>query len=989
MSIIARTLNEKGLKSNRIKKECKEEYQMNTRKRKWVAAAMSCILLAGAVLPYEAANMLAASKPKLSKTRVVIRKGKKAKVTLKKKSGATKIKWSIGNKKTASIKAKKATVTVTGKKAGNTKLTCRFRLRGKTKKLVCRVIVTSGTVTVPTEEPEETNPPQDSVQPPAGTGTPGSSSEPGQSQNPGNSERPYESSKPDVTNKPVGTDNPGTSDKPDGTSKPDETNKPIVTDGPGETQKPGTSEKPDVSEKPQATQKPGASEAPDKSEMPAVSEKPSVSPSPTPEPAKAGVLLDNDYSDGKTGGFVGRGSASVKPVTNESIAKIPVLSVTGRAASWNGAQLSESKQLEPGKTYMINTAVYQNAVASTEIYLTLFYKDSTGKDNYSRVATAAAAQNVWTDVQTELAVPEGATDLCLFFEEKATNDFYVAPMQILDGEQYSRTAMDNFENDLLTNFRARNATLETVEDGVMGKCLKVSGRTQAWNGVASAVSIKPGASVYVSAYVKTNAEGRRIKVSAQGKNAAGKDDYPELFSTKLTAGEWTKLQCVKTFAKEDYTSMDYVYFEIPDRENESGEYPDFYLDNVNICVVNPPADVSDLDADSTYEITGSLLESYQPFFGRVGTCINAAQLNGEDTFAFVKSQYNSITPENETKPDSMLNRGTMSVSDARNNKYYYVPENYTEDKCPNINYSQVDAYMKKAAENGIGIRFHVFVWHQQTPKWFFKENYDANGAWVDAETMNARLELYIKSVIRYITLKEEELGYGDVVYCYDVVNEYFNNDNNKDSSGNFEKASWEEVYYPEKTLNSDNKYVQTTEPVYVKNAFTYAREILDSYGKTNIPLFYNDFNTYMGDHPDNIIAMMKYINKEKTLCDGLGMQSHLDVSYPSPEGFASALKKFLDCDKINQVQITELDVTAYETKSATLEQQMEYYGKLMESVLALQKTYPDKLTGLTFWGLYDGVSWRKDGKPLLFASTTKAKGVYFKVLQAAAEAKGQ
>lgn len=534
------------------------------------------------------------------------------------------------------------------------------------------------------------------------------------------------------------------------------------------------------------------------------------------------------------------------------------------------------------------------------------------------------------------------------------------------------------------NFRARNATLETVEGGVMGNCLKVSGRTAAWNGVASAVSIKPGASVYVSGYVKTDAEGCQIKVSAQGTDTADKAVYPELFSTKLTAGGWTKIQCVKTFAKEDYKSMDCVYFEIPD--NESGGYPDFYLDNVSICVVNPPADVSDLDADSTYEITGSLLESYRPFFGRVGTCINAAQLNGENTFAFVKSQYNSITPENETKPDSMLNSETMSVSEAKTNKYYYVPDSYKEATCPKINYSQVDAYMKKAAENDIGIRFHVFVWHQQTPKWFFKENYDANGAWVNAETMNARIELYIKSVIRYITLKEEELGYGDVVYCYDVVNEYFNNDNNKDAAGNFEKAYWEEVYYPDKTLNANGKYEQTTEPVYVKNAFTYAREMLDSYGKTNIPLFYNDFNTYMGDHPDKIIAMMTYINKDKTLCDGIGMQSHLDVGYPSPEGFAGALKKFLDCEYIKQVQITELDVTAYEKNNSTLEQQMEYYDKLMKSVLALQKMYPDKLTGLTFWGLYDSVSWRKDGKPLLFASTTKAKGVYFKVLQAAAEA---
>lgn len=398
---------------------------------------MSCILLAGAVLPYEAADMLAASKPKLSKTRVVIRKGKRAKVTLKKKSGAKKIKWSIGNKKTASIKAKKEAVTITGKKPGKTKLTCRFRFRGKNKKLVCRVTVTPVTAGGPTTVPAVTDFSQSTAQPPAGTSTPGNSEQPGQSQKPGTTEKPDESSKPDTTDKP------GESDKP------------VVTDKPGETEKPGTSEKPDVSENPSATQKPGESETPDESETPAGSEKPSetvtpsVSPSPTPEPAKAGVFFDNDYSDGQTGGFVGRGSASVKSVTSESIAKIPVLSVTGRTNSWNGAQINGAEQLEPGKTYIVNTAVYQNVVASTEIYLTLFCKDSAGKDCYSRVATAVAAQNVWTGVQAELAVPEGATDICLYFEEKSTNDFYIAPMQIFDKEQYSKTAMDDFENDLL------------------------------------------------------------------------------------------------------------------------------------------------------------------------------------------------------------------------------------------------------------------------------------------------------------------------------------------------------------------------------------------------------------------------------------------------------------------------------------------------------------------------------------------------------------
>ncbi len=130
---------------------------------------------------------------------------------------------------------------------------------------------------------------------------------------------------------------------------------------------------------------------------------------------------------------------------------------------------------------------------------------------------------------------------------------------------------------------------------------------------------------------------------------------------------------------------------------------------------------------------------------------------------------------------------------------------------------------------------------------------------------------------------------------------------------------------------------------------------------------------------------MEYINAEKTLCTGVGMQSHLDVGFPSVEFYTSTMEKFLKSDDIKEVQITELDVTAYPKNQSTLEDQMTYYSDLMKAVLALKKTYSDKMTGLTFWGLYDSVSWRAEGLPLLFASTTKAKGVYYKVLEAAAE----
>lgn len=934
-------------------------------KRRGIAAAMLGVMLTLSVLPADV-DLAAAAKPKLSKKSITVKKGKSVTVSLKKNAAAKKIKWKIANKKVASIKAKKkGKVTVRGKKVGKTRLNCQFVFRGKKKKLSCKVIVksTKDAVTVVDKTPQATAPPMD----------PGTSNQPGA---PG-------AANPPVTNPPEASSPAETTEPtvPPASSSPDVT---IVPSDPPATPSPTATVTPTANPvetptnpSPTPTLQPtGTPENPG----PTAKVTPTPDPMDTPIPAEQGVILDNDYSDGSTGGFTGRGDAEVQSVTDPSIASIPVLAVTGRTANWHGTQIDDAGALKAGTKYIISTAVYQKAVDSTQLKLTLSYKDSTGKVNYQQIGAATVSKGQWAALQGGIEVPDNVTEILLYFEEvDGTHDFYVAPVQLYAENQYDNAVINQFESDNLSDFKGRgSAQLAVVPGGVTGNCMSVTGRTASWNGVASAVQLKQGSSVYISGYVKTDAENYSFKTSAEATDSStGTTVYPGLLQMDLKKGEWTKFSCSFSFDQNTYSSIHSVYFELTAANDTA--FPDFYLDNVTVCVVDGVMDLSNIVANGTYEITGSLKEAYSQHFPNVGTCMNYGQLVGADTMKFAAGQYNSISAENEMKPDYLLNRGTMSTAEAKGNKYYYVPDNYAETSCPKINYDAVDKYLQTAAANKMRIRFHVFVWHQQTPKWFFKENYNENGKWVTPEVMNARLEFFIKSVIRYISLKEEELGIGDVVYCYDVVNEYFHNNNNPD------KAYWDEVYYPEQVFDPQNpgKYEQTTEPVYVKNAFAYARDILDSYGKQHITLFYNDFNTYL--EADKIIKMMEYINAEKTLCTGVGMQSHLDVGFPSVEFYTSTMEKFLKSDYIKEVQITELDVTAYQKNQSTLEDQMTYYSDLMKAVLALKKTYSDKMTGLTFWGLYDSVSWRAEGLPLLFASTTKAKGVYYKVLEAAAE----
>lgn len=349
----------------------------------------------------------------------------------------------------------------------------------------------------------------------------------------------------------------------------------------------------------------------------------------------------------------------------------------------------------------------------------------------------------------------------------------------------------------------------------------------------------------------------------------------------------------------------------------------------------------------------TLLNTYGKTYGHVGTCVNSWQLNDANTLSHIKTQYNSITLENEMKPDALLggSASLLSVSQAKS-QGYYIPDNYKESTVPKINFSTVDSVLKKCYENGIGVRAHTLVWHSQTPSWFFKQSYNGNYGYVNSSVMDARMEMYIKTVINHVYSSQ----YGSVVYAWDVVNEYLHATN----------SGWEAVYGKGGTT-----------PAFVKRAFQYAYDCIDYFGLTGkVSLFYNDFNTYI--EKDKVIALVNHINSSGKICNGVGMQSHLGVTYPSVDYYMTAMKAFLNAGF--EVQITELDVT-----NNSSSEQSSYLYNLMKQVNALKKNGA-KITGVTIWGLSDDVSWISGNKnPLLFSKLNVPKDSYYKVIQAYTE----
>ncbi len=349
----------------------------------------------------------------------------------------------------------------------------------------------------------------------------------------------------------------------------------------------------------------------------------------------------------------------------------------------------------------------------------------------------------------------------------------------------------------------------------------------------------------------------------------------------------------------------------------------------------------------------NLLNSYGETFGHIGTCINGRQFSDPAALAVLKENYNSITMENEMKPDAILGSSSTLISvDEAKALGYVIPANYKESMVPQLNFYYTDRALQFCVDNNMGLRGHTLVWHSQTPSWFFREEYKRDGAFVSPEVMDARLEFFIRSVMGHVYDQEN----GSALYSWDVVNEYVHATN----------VGWKEVYGEE-----------GLEAGFVKKAFVIADDVLRQYGlEEDVSLLYNDFNTY--SETLQILNLLEFVNADGKVCDGVGMQSHLTVDNPHVIKYITAMKKFLEAGY--EVHITELDVG-----NTNDLYQAKYCYDLMTKILELKKEGA-AINGITWWGLADTNSWRPGEKALMYKTLKTPKLSYYRVLEAYVDA---
>ena len=663
--------------------------------------------------------------------------------------------------------------------------------------------------------------------------------------------------------------------------------------------------------------------------------------------------LMNDTFESGFGAWKGVGS-SLSLSTEQAHSGGTSLYCYDRTANWGAPRCSLTGIVAAGQSYEISASAMFEGSGQQNMAIKMIYTDTSGTDHYEQVAAAQATAGQWVEMKGNYTIPSGATGMILYVEmpNANTDQTYYIDDVVIKGEKTEIKLDDKFESDFEDGTQRWNgrgsATAErsTTYAHSGNASLYVSGRTQLWNGSTRSVAdiMEAGGYYKVGTYVLYDgdqySDTQKFSINLQY-DYNGKENYYTIATETAKKGEWQYVGSEFT-APEGATNF-YIYVQTGyTSAPKEQDLMNFYMDDAVGERLPDPTIQDDI---------ASLKDAYSDYF-KIGCACTGSEFAQGATKDLIKKHYNSLTLGNELKPDSVLDQALSQK---------YVAET-GDDTMPQISLNEADEMLKFAGENKIPVRGHVLVWHSQTPDWFFKENFDPNGAWVSKDKMTKRLENYIKTVME--TLKKD---YPDVeFYAWDVVNEAASDAGTiRDAGSNNEvdgQSAWVKVY-------GDQSYIPL--------AFEFAKK----YAPAGCKLFYNDYNEYSPNKQAYIISDILKPLVEKNLIDGVGMQSHISMSYPTIDLYKSAMQQYADLGL--EVQVTELDVS---------EKSNEYANQLAlaqryQDVFKMYKEMKDSgvnLSAVVLWGITDSTSWI-GGYPLLFDKDYQAKPSYYAVIDTNSE----
>jgi endo-1,4-beta-xylanase len=383
-----------------------------------------------------------------------------------------------------------------------------------------------------------------------------------------------------------------------------------------------------------------------------------------------------------------------------------------------------------------------------------------------------------------------------------------------------------------------------------------------------------------------------------------------------------------------------------------------------------------------------LKDAYKDHF-RIGAAINrtiatgtAVQANNvnrnmeqvEKDIALTKQQFDHIAPENDLKWEMI----------------------HPREGADGYNFAPADAFVNFGLSNNMYLVGHTLIWHAQTPNWVFAgtnpppedPNISAvtstNAAGTNAparrrfggglgrgftgprasrEELLQRMREHIHTVVG---------RYKGKIKTWDVVNEAI-----ADGGTNVLRNSL---------------WLQIIGPDFIAKAFEYAHE-----ADPDAILRYNDYGLENPAKRQKLITLIKSLQEQNIPVHAIGTQTHVSVSSPTFEGLDRALTEMESLGL--PIHVTELDVNSAQggqrnTSAEISENAGTTQGGLVDDA---NKRLADQYANIfkafikhkhsvkivTFWGVNDAVSWRANGKPLLFDGNNQPKPAFDAVIQEA------
>lgn len=489
-----------------------------------------------------------------------------------------------------------------------------------------------------------------------------------------------------------------------------------------------------------------------------------------------------------------------------------------------------------------------------------------------------------------------------------------APFLTLDPENYTVLCLPRGPVDIT----------KVTDESTATEALLISGRTESWNGVSFSADEFTGNTISVKATVKGDSPVIRISIQF---DLNGSTAYNWIAGTEKPADTFQTI--TGTFAIPAGVNNVLLYIESDDTKDIL--LSEFAAEVVGEYTVPEASGETAAFADtSDYP---SLKDTYADYF-RMGVCVNPVTVSKPEYSSLIVSQFNSVTNENNLKPEAIIDRAA-TLADVEANKEHFI-----------LDFSAVTGELDFAVANGLAVRGHTLIWHSQTPDFIFYEDYDPKGELAGRELMLKRMENYMCDVFTWV-----DANYPDLFYAWDIANECI------DDNGGLRDSLWRQ------TIGDD----------YLEYAFAYARK----YAPDSIALFYNDYNASQSGKQADIIAALTPVAEAGNL-DGIGMQGHIDTTL-SPARFTFAAKKYAESLSVI-IHVTELDVVSPTGGSPETLQGL-YYGRLFQALIDA-KNSGVPIDSVSIWGLTDSLSWKAGDKPLLFHDDLTPKTAFDEIIAA-------